>query len=166
MAIDFFGALMDSQFWKDMGKNTKTLPQDAYAKLQSFGNLPAKADMIAEERFPGSARDSSTKNAFRHALGTGMLAQELGGGPVGAGLAKGAGYLWEALGAANWGNPAYRQDTLHDLNANAVGARTAMQTKNPEELANALYRMALWSVPSNPPNVYERSPGYLTRSGR
>ena len=166
MNQDIFGAITDAQFWKDLGKNSLNFPADAYAAMERYMQLPAKADAIAEERFPGSARDNSTKNAFRHALGTGMLAQELCGGPVGAGLAKGAGYLWEALGASQWGNPAYRQDTLHDLNANAVGARMATQTKDAEALARVLEKMALQSVPVKAPGVFERSPGYLTRSER
>ena len=38
-----------------------------------------KADNEAETRFPGQARDESVKNAYRHALGSGRLAQLLGG---------------------------------------------------------------------------------------
>lgn len=166
MALDQFGALGDGRFWQDIGRNTINLPARAYAQLKSFGELPARASDIAEQYFPGSARDASTKNAFRHALGTGMLTQELGGGPVGAGLAKGIGYLWEGLGAANLGDPRYRQDALHDLNANAVGARTAMSTRNQAELIESLRKMALQSVPVQAPGVFERSPGYMTRSER
>ena len=166
MAIDLFGVIADSQFWKDMGKNARNLPANVYASLDRYGKIPGRADAIAEELFPGSARDSSTKNSFRHALGTGMLTQELGGGPVGAGLAKGAGYLWEALGASGWGDPKVRADTLHDLNANALGARKAMSTNNQAELVKALHDMAIQGVPANPPGIFERSPGYLTRTVR
>ena len=67
--------------------------RDRYNYLR---DLPNQASDVADQMFPGSARDSSTKNAFRHALGTGMLAQEVGnnlGGSVparmlGASLAK------------------------------------------------------------------------------
>lgn len=161
MADNNFGVFGDPQFWKDMGNNALSLPD----KLKSYGAIPERADNIAEQMFPGSARDSSTKNAFRHALGTGMLTQELGGGPVAAGMAKGAGYLWEGLGAMKFiDDPKYRQDTLHDLNANALGARTAMSTANQEELVKALQGMALRSVPTSAPGVFERSPGYMTRT--
>lgn len=137
----------------------------AYGKrLQS---IPEQADRIAEDTFGmASARDSSTKNAFRHALGTGMLTQEWGGGPIAAALAKAAGYAWEGLGAADIINdPAHRTDTLHDLNANAIGAKVA-QGKNQAELVQALKRMALESVPVQPPGVFQASPGYLTRTER
>ena len=166
MAIDLFGALVDSQFWKDSGNNLRSLPEDAYTRLSQFGKIPERADAIAERNFPGSARDSSVKNGFRHALGTGLLAQELGGGHIGAGLAKGAGYLWEALGASNWGDPKYRQDVKHDLNANAVGAKAAKSTKNAAELEEILRRAALTGAPVNPPGFFESSPGYLTRTER
>ena len=158
------GFLTDRTFWGDIDRNLGTLPQDAMAALQRYGNLPAQASYIADKEFPDSARDSSTKNAFRHALGTGMLAQELGGGPVGAGLAKGVGYLWEGLGISNLGDPKYRQDTLHDLNANALGARTAMSTSNQEDLISALRRMAVQAVHSQPPGVFSRSSGYMTKT--
>ena len=162
-----FGVFGDPQFWKDLGSNAKTLPETVMTALQKYGQIPEQADRIAEETFPGSARDSSVKNAFRHALGTGMLAQELGGGPVGAGLAKGAGYLWEGLGAMKFiDDPKHRADTLHDLNANALGVRTAMSTGTQEELVKALQQMALRSVPVQAPGVFSRSPGYLTHTAR
>ena len=163
------GPLWDSQFWGDVLSNAKNLRQNAVAQLDKFGRLPEQADHIAESMFPGSARDSSTKNAFRHALGTGMLAQELGGGPVAATAAKGAGYLWEGLGALDrlrYANEGGRQDMLHDLNANAVGASVAQRTGSQAELVEALRQMALQSVPSKPPSAFAPSPGYLTRTER
>ena len=89
-----FGALGDAQFWKDTGNNTRGL----VTKLKSYGELPSLASDIADREFPGSDRDSGSKNAFRHALGTGMVAQELGGGAIGAGVAKLIGYGWEGAG--------------------------------------------------------------------
>jgi hypothetical protein len=114
----------------------------AYDSLKNFGNIPSQADGIAEQEFQGY--HSSTKNAFRHALGAGMTSQALGGGQLGSALAKGAGYLWKGLGAKDLINntPGYRADTLHDLNVNAVGATVAQQTTIHQELINALRAMA------------------------
>ena len=160
-----FGVFGDPQFWKDMGNNASGM----VSNLRSYGDLPAQASDIAEHHFPGSARDGSTKNAFRHALGTGMLAQRLGGGMIGAGVAKAVGYGWEGLGmldGANRNNPKFRDDSLHDLNANAIGAATARKTNNQEELVQALKRLALESVPAQPPGAFAPSPGYMTRSAQ
>lgn len=158
-----FGPLGDPQFWKDMGSNAAS----PYRSLQEFGQIPARADDVAEQTFPGSARDASTKNAFRHALGTGMVTQALGGGAAGGALAKGAGYLWEGLGLKELiQSGKHRTDTLHDLNANAVGAAAAQQTGTQQGLIQALKRMALESVPQQPPGAFSASPGYLTRTER
>jgi hypothetical protein len=160
------GFFKDVQFWKDLGTNARNF--NPYASLQRFGQIPDEADTIANREFPGSARDASTKNAFRHALGTGMMTQQLGGGPVAGTVAKGAGYLWEALGARNWAGdvPGYRDDTRHDLNANAIGASVAQQTGSQEELINALRGLATQARQTQPPGVFEASPGYMTRSVR
>lgn len=133
--------------------------------LQKLGKVPGRADAIAERLFPDSARDASTKNAFRHALGTGMLTHELGGGTLGAGLAKGAGYLWEGLSAAELiDSPEARQDALHDLNANAIGAQVATQTSNQNDLVEALRALALQSRQEAPPSVFAPTPGYMTHT--
>lgn len=164
-----FGPFGDPQFWRDVGSNA-TMP---FRSLQSYGQgvlaIPEQADNIASKEFPydATARDSSTGNAFRHALGTGMLAQKMGGGAMGAAAAKGIGYLWEGLGAKDLvTSQAHRTDTLHDLNANAIGAQVAQQTGNNTELIQALKRMALESVPAQPPGAFSSSPGYLTRTVR
>lgn len=142
-------------------------------RLQEWGrqlqDIPGQADAITNQVFqPGStARDNSTGNAFRHALGTGMLAQHLGGGPLAAVAAKAMGYGWELMGMRNWGNQAGRTDTLHDLNANAIGAQMAQRTANTQELTAALKKMALESaVMRGGPSAFLPSPGYLTRSER
>lgn len=136
-------------------------------RLDRIMSIPERADAIADQRFPGSARDASTMNAFRHALGTGMMTQELGGGLLGELNAKNIGYLWEALGAGQYmDSEQYRNDTRHDLNANALGARTARNTRNNEELIQALEKMAKESRVESPPGVFESSPGYMTRSVR
>ena len=141
-----------------------------YQALQSFTQIPERADAIAEQTFGlNSARDSSTKNAFRHALGTGMLTQAMGGGPISAALAKAVGYGWESLALADKtkvSDPAHWLDTRHDLNANAIGAKIAMQTRNQQELEAALKQMALQAAPVQPPGYFQASPGYLTRTER
>lgn len=163
-----FGVFGDPQFWGDVAKNTKSLPQDFVGKLSRFGQIPAQASDIADENFPNSARDGSTKNAFRHALGTGMMAHELGGGRLGAVAAKGLGYVWEGFGAADpakmkkeWTNG----DIKHDLNANALGAKASIGSSQ-VELIDALRSMAQQAQVQQPPGVFQASPGYMTRSVR
>lgn len=167
---NIFGALADSQFWKDVGNNAR--PSNLYAQLQKFGDIAHQADSIAEQEFPDSARDSSTKNAFRHALGTGLIAQHLGAsngglqGVAAATLAKVAGYGWEGMaGFDNLTRHGKLTDTQHDLNANALGASAAMGTDK-AGLIDALRKMAQQSVVQQPPSVFEPSPGYLTRTVR
>lgn len=140
----------------------------AYDSLKNFGSIPERADGIAEQAYPGSARDASTKNAFRHALGTGMMTQALGGGQLGGALAKGAGYLWEGLGAKDFmdNRPGYREDTRHDLNANAIGASVAQRTMSQQELITALRGMASASQQQQAPGIFSPSSGHLTRSVR
>jgi hypothetical protein len=135
-------------------------------------NTPKAADDSAELAFGiDSARDSSTKNAYRHALGTGMLAQALGanqGSTVLAPLlAKLVGYGWEGFGLRqNIEDPIHRLDTRHDLNANAIGTQQAVRAGSPDELAAVLKRLALEAPPVQPPGFFEPSPGYLTRTVR
>lgn len=151
--------------WSEFKNITSKAGDQVVAKMERIGNLTSQADAIAEANFPDSARDASTKNAFRHALGTGMLTQELGGNAVSALAAKGAGYLWEGLGAADlWSSKDYREDAKHDLNANAVGAKVATKVANQQELVEALKRLANDSVVMPAPSVFSASKGRLTRT--
>lgn len=154
----------DDGYWSGVGQRLN----GAYESLKNFGSIPSQADGIAEQAYPGFARDASTKNAFRHALGTGMMTQALGGGQIGGALAKGADYLWEGLGAKDFidNRQGYRADTLHDLNANAIGATARQQTMNQQELINALRGMAATSQQQQAPGFFSPSPGHLTRSAR
>ena len=161
-----FGVFGDPQFWKDVKINTANLSQDFVGKLSRFGQIPSEASDIADQNFPNSARDASTKNAFRHALGTGLMAQEMGGGVVGATAAKGLGYLWEGFGLVDpsklkkdWASG----DIKHDLNANALGAQAA-QGRDKPSLIEALKQMAEQSQVRQPPGVFQSSPGYMTRT--
>ena len=138
--------------------------KDKWNRLTTFTN---RADDIAEREFPDSARDASTKNAFRHALGTGMLTQELGGGPMAAAVAKMAGWGWEGLGARQLINsPQHRLDTRHDLNANNIGASVAMASKNEAELVARLKQLASVARVEQPPGFFERGRPYLSRTVR
>lgn len=67
-------SLWDSQAFSRLAQPVA----DKWNRLTSFTQ---RADNSAEQAYPDSARDASTKNAFRHALGTGILTQELGGWP-------------------------------------------------------------------------------------
>lgn len=134
-------------------------------------SLPEQADASAEATFPGSARDSSIKNAYRHSLGTGLLAQNLGAsdgglkGALAAAFAKLAGYGWEAAGGyKNLTEHGAMTDAEHDLNANAIGARAAMQTDDPNVLAQVLMEKASKSRIERPPMTWQSSPGYMTRT--
>ena len=137
-----------------------------------FMQAPKLADDIAEQRFPNYDRDGSTKNAFRHALGTGMVSQELAdamGGSLpakhlGAALAKIAGYGWEAPTWTEAKDGKRTLDSLHDLNANAVGASESIYANNRAELIRSLDALARASKQEFPPTVSQSSPGYLTRS--
>ena len=136
---------------------------DWWNDLRSFAN---QADDEAERRFPNQERDASQKNAFRHALGAGRLAQLLGSNsdiPIVSGAARGAakmaGYLWEDMsGPANWGTV----DSRHDLNANAIGIAQSSQAKDMTSLADSLASFAQGARKELPPNAYEKARPFFT----
>ena len=154
---------MPNSLWDS--KMLSGLIQPMADKWDRLSTFTGRADNIAEQAFPDSARDASQKNAFRHALGTGMLTQELGGGPVAATLAKMAGWGWEGMGASQLADSAkHRLDTRHDLNANNIGASVAMQSKNEAELVARLKAMAIASRVEQPPGFFEQGRPYLSRT--
>ena len=156
---------MPNSLWDS--KTLSGLIQPMADKWDRLSTFTGKADNIAEQAFPDSARDASQKNAFRHALGTGMLTQELGGGPVAATLAKMAGWGWEGMGASQLADSAnHRLDTRHDLNANNIGASVAMQSKNEAELVARLKQMASVARSEEPPGFFAQGRPYLTRTVR
>lgn len=141
--------------------------QGAKNWVQELTDIPSQADEVAERLYPDSARDASTKNAFRHALGTGMMTQKLGGGPVAATAAKMAGWGWELPTLLDpRSTDAQRLDSRHDLNANAIGAITAQRAASPAELEMALRRYADQAVVAQPPKLFEPHAGQMTRSVR
>lgn len=150
--------MWDSRYWANLMKPVAQ-------KWDTLKSFTGQADAIAEREFPGSARDASMKNAFRHALGTGMLTQELGGGPIAATMAKMAGWGWEGMGASQLMDSAkHRLDTRHDLNANNIGASVAMQSKDQAELVARLKQMAIASRVEQPPGFFEQGRPYLSRT--
>ena len=154
---------MPNSLWDS--KMISGLLKPAADKWNRLNTFTQRADDIAEKTFPDSARDASTKNAFRHALGTGMLTQELGGGPMAAAVAKMAGWGWEGLGARQLINsPEHRLDTRHDLNANNIGASVAMNSKNEAELVAQLKQLASVARVEQPPGFFERGRPYLSRT--
>lgn len=156
---------MPNSLWDS--KMLSGLIQPIANKWDRLSTFTGRADNIAEQAFPDSARDASQKNAFRHALGTGMLTQELGGGPVAATLAKMAGWGWEGMGASQLMDSAkHRLDTRHDLNANNIGASVAMQSKNEAELVARLKQMASVARSEEPPGFFAQGRPYLTRTVR
>lgn len=156
---------MPNSLWDS--KMISGLLQPAADKWNRLSTFTQRADNIAEQNFPDSARDASSKNAFRHALGTGMLTRELGGGPIAATMAKMAGWGWEGLGASQLIDSAqHRLDTKHDLNANNIGASVATQAKSEAELVARLKAMAGASVVAQPPGFFEQGRPYMTRSVR
>ncbi len=69
---------MAEPIWNRWLDAAKQYGQAVKGRIEYLRDLPGQASDIAEQRFPGYDRDGSSKNAFRHALGTGMLAQVLG----------------------------------------------------------------------------------------
>lgn len=153
--------------WDAFVNAVKGAKQGASQWYKDFQSIPDRANDVAERTYPDSARDASTKNAFRHALGTGMLTQHLGGGPIAATAAKAIGWGWEVPTLMNPMAPVVKQaDSLHDLNANAIGARVAQQAKDQASLEAALRSYADRSIVSAPPNGFAPTPGWMTRSVR
>ena len=137
--------------------------------LQEVSASPGMADAEAERRFPDEARDSSVKNAYRHALGAGRLAQLLGStsdNPIVAGAARGAakiaGYGWEGLGFRDGTNNWNSLDFRHDLNANAQGITQSSQAKDFRSLADQLDSFARGARKELPPAPTERARPYFT----
>lgn len=159
--MDLTGAL------KDQLRAALSQPAQAVSSWwNDLNSFTQQADAEAERRFPDQARDSSQKNAFRHALGAGRLAQLLGansGIPGVEGLARGAakiaGYGWEGLGGpANWRS----EDFRHDLNANANGIAQSSQNTGFRSLADSLASFAQEARREAPPGTFEPARPYFT----
>jgi hypothetical protein len=153
--------------WDAFVNAIKGAKQGASRWYEDLQSIPDRAAEVSERAYPDSARDASTKNAFRHALGTGMLAHHLGGGPIASATAKAVGWGWEVPTLMNPMAPVSQlADSLHDLNANAIGARVARQTRDQTSLEAALRSYADRSIVSAPPSGFAPTPGWMTRSVR
>lgn len=144
----------------------KYAPQPVSNWFGELATVANRADGEAERRFPNQERDSSIKNAYRHALGAGGLAQLLGStreNPILSGAARGAaklaGYWWEDVsGPENWGS----QDSLHDLNANAHGIAQSTQAKDFRSLAESLESFSRSAREESPPQFTDKARPYFT----
>lgn len=178
---DFFKYIPDKQFLIDSWNNAKELPhtwtelknygQGIPQTLQEYTDIYQQAAEISDLAYGDTSETSnSRKNAYRHSLGIGMLQDKLAKSPlipevVAEAAAKGAGYLWELADLPKYINdPSHRTDTRHDLTANAAGAYQARNTKSQAELERVLKQMADESRIEQPRAIYERYPGYMTRS--
>lgn len=143
------------------GEKSRESVEDKLGRVAETGH---EATAIADENFPGQPWDFSQKNAFRHALGTGLLAHELGGGLSGAALAKLVGYLWEARGlpAEGMSFDDRIEDTKYDLNANAIGAAESVANPDRAALIEALLKQAKAARAESPVGITESTPGYLS----
>lgn len=128
---------------QSFGSAVGQAPQNAKRAVDNFMAIPGRADNIAEEMFPDDARDSSRKNAFRHALGTGMVTQRLGNNWLSGKAAETLGLGWEFMGANRFIRDAdHREDTFHDLLANRAGRITALDSETEAELIEKLANLA------------------------
>lgn len=150
-------------------ENFQTKVSDAMGQSADWWNdlktFTGKASDEADKRFPDQARDSSQKNAFRHALGAGRLAQLMGADSGIPGLSQGAqlaaklaGYGWEAPGENNWGS----EDSRHDLNANSFGIGQASSNPGFDALANTLESFARKASNEQAPQPFVQGKPYLT----
>lgn len=63
-------------------------------------------------------------------------------------------------------DPQHRTDTRHDLNANAIGAKTATEVRTQAELVQRLKDLADASRKERPPLIYEGARDHLTHTVR
>lgn len=177
------GPFGDPAFWQGL----KTTASNVYTSLKDFGNSvvqpaidyamqPAeRASIASRDAFPGQPWDGSQRNALRHSLWVGGMAQAMGAGsdhpfisPFAQAVAQDAGYAHEGISNAfDWmqgknQDMFHSRDTLHDLNNNAVGALAAGRTRNNEELLRALTDMAINARRGVPVGMFSPTDGRLS----
>ncbi len=181
MADNTYGPMGNPSFWGSVKNGASNLVDT----LKGYGGIAADAFMAPANRasqfsqatFPGQDWDNSQRNALRHSLWIGGVAQAMGAGPdnpvltpVAQVAAKGLGYIheglsnsWDAFKNAHQGDGGlHDQDTRHDLNANAVGAEMAGYAKTPEELQRVLANMAVTARQGAPVGMFQMSDGRLS----
>lgn len=129
-----------------------------------------RAGDAASEAFSGQSWDNSQRNAARHSMWMAMQANDMGGGPIARGAAKGIGYLHEGLGLVSGDNltAAGARDMRHDLNNNAVGLNTladinAQGPVSEQQIIDTLIEKARQSKRVSAPSVLGQNVGVLTR---
>jgi hypothetical protein len=149
-------AVKDPTFWneiKNSAVNLVTNPVDQYHKTIDAVLTPAdRASEVSKREYPTQDWDLTQRNALRHSMWVGGMARAMGAGadnPRWSGLAtsaaKGVGYANEAASylkrikdGQSTDDPEYVRDTLHDLNANAVGTMAAAKATSDEDFENQL----------------------------
>lgn len=135
-----------------------------------FMKIADTASGAADKAFPGQDWDNTQRNAARHSIWTALMANELGGGPIARGVAKGVGYANEGIGLLNGSNLTANgaRDMRHDLNNNAVGLNTLadLNKSGPvteDDIIRALILKAQQSKRVPAPSVLAPDVGALTR---
>ena len=173
-------SLLDPEYWASVGDNANRLLDDPMAQATALKQTlmqPAyTASLLSKQQFPGQDWDLTQRNALRHATWVGGMARAMGAGPdapiltpIAQGLAKGAGYANEGISYAErilkgepLDDPAYVNDTLHDLNANAVGAQVAGQALTDVDFKKMLIAKAMGAQVRPPAGLLQPSDGQLS----
>jgi hypothetical protein len=145
-------------------------PVKEYSGWNKFMELNDKASKASGDAFPGQDWDNTQRNAARHSIWMGLIANQLGGGPIARTAAKGLGYANEAIGLVNGQNTTREGaiDMRHDLNNNAVGLNTladlnAQGPVSEQQIIDALIQKAKQSQRVSAPSVLAPDVGVLTR---
>jgi hypothetical protein len=161
---------------KDLADGAYALPgkiKSGISRLSGYDKFMNLADMASQssrEAFPGQEWDNTQRNAARHSIWTALMANQMGGGPIARGVARGVGYANEGIGLLNGDNLTRTGaiDMRHDLNNNAVGLNTLadLNKQGPateQQIIAALLEKARRSMLVSAPSVFERDVGELTR---
>ena len=138
-----------------------------------------RASKASQAMYPGQDWDNSQRNALRHSMWIGGMAQAMGAGPdnpirtpLAQVAAKGLGVAHEGISNAyDWWEgkaptPAQSRDTRHDLNNNAIGAEMAGYTKDNDGLLRALSAMSANGRAGAPVGMLAMSDGRLSYDQR
>jgi len=135
-----------------------------------FMDLADQAEKASRTAFPGQGWDEGQRNAARHSIWMSLLANEMGGGAIARGAAKGIGYANEGIGLVNGNNLTISgaKDMRHDLNNNAVGLNTLADLNTQgqptqQQIIDALLEKARQSKIVRAPSVLSPDIGVLSR---
>lgn len=105
-------------------------------EIEAVDNMQRRAYDDSKEAFPWQGYAHSQRDAMRHGLITGQLAQRYGAIP-----AKGLGLAWEVMSPSNYSHPD-KPDVFMDLHNNNVGADIGARTPSYEGLRAAIEDLA------------------------